>query len=70
MENNDMFNLFQPKRFVLSSVADPDPGSSAFLPQGSGIWDDFFPGSQILSMYQILDFSFKNGEKQEKYNFV
>jgi hypothetical protein len=26
-----------------SSVADPDPGSSAFLPPGSGIRDEFFP---------------------------
>jgi hypothetical protein len=27
------------------SVADPDPGSGAFLPPGSGIWirDEFFP---------------------------
>jgi hypothetical protein len=35
------------------SVADPDPGSGAFLPQGSGIRirDDFFPdlGSRILT---------------------
>jgi hypothetical protein len=32
-----------------TSVADPGPGSGAFLPQGSGIRDDFFPdpGSRI-----------------------
>jgi hypothetical protein len=31
-----------------TSVADPDPGSGAILPQGSGIRDEFFPdpGSQ------------------------
>jgi hypothetical protein len=29
------------------SVADPDPGSGAFLPQGSGIRDDFFSGYRI-----------------------
>jgi hypothetical protein len=47
-----------------SSVADPDPGSGAFLTQGSGsrIRDDFFPdpgsqirnlGSRILMTFQI-----------------
>jgi hypothetical protein len=53
-----------------SSVA--DPGSGAFLPQGSGIRDDFFPdpGSRILTTSQIQDFTFKNGEKHEKLNFV
>jgi hypothetical protein len=57
---------------VLISVADPDPGSGAFLPQGSGIRDDLFPdlGSRILTTSQIQDFTFKNGEKQEKLNFV
>jgi hypothetical protein len=30
--------------YVLSgSVADPDQGSGAFLPSGSGIRDEFFP---------------------------
>jgi hypothetical protein len=31
-----------------SIVVDPDPGSGAFLPQGSGIRNEFFPdpGSQ------------------------
>jgi hypothetical protein len=54
------------------SVADPDPGSGAFLPQGSGIRirDDFFSGSRILTTSQIQDFTFKNGEKQEKVNDV
>jgi hypothetical protein len=30
---------------VVFSVVDPDPGSVAFLPPGSGIWirDEFFP---------------------------
>jgi hypothetical protein len=41
-----------------------DPGS------GSGIRDDFFSGSRILTTSLILDFTFKNGEKQEKLNFV
>jgi hypothetical protein len=35
---------------VSNSVADPDPGSDAFLPQGSGIPD---LGSRILTMSQI-----------------
>jgi hypothetical protein len=52
------------------SVADPDPGSGAFLLQGSGIRDDFFSGSRILTTSQIQDFTFKNGEKQEKLNFI
>jgi hypothetical protein len=40
---------------VFSSVADPDPGSGAFLPQGSGIRDEFFPdpGSRIPNMTEI-----------------
>ena len=35
--------------FIMSSVADPDPGSDAFLTPGSGIRKRFFPdlGSQI-----------------------
>jgi hypothetical protein len=61
---------------LVSSVADPDPVH--FLPQGSGIRDDFFSGSRILTTSQIQDFTtsqiqdftFKNGEKQEKLNFV
>jgi hypothetical protein len=31
--------------YVPGSVADPDPGSGAFLPPGSGIRDGFFPDS-------------------------
>ncbi len=39
-----------------SSVADPDPGSGAFLTPGSGIWNRFFPdpGSQIHIFGSIL----------------
>jgi hypothetical protein len=38
---------------VLLSVADPDPGSGAFLTPGSGIRDRFFPdpGSRIPNPY-------------------
>ncbi len=38
---------------VLSSVADPDPGSGAFLTPGSGIRNMFFadPGSRIPNPY-------------------
>jgi hypothetical protein len=34
---------------IETSVADPDPGSDAFLPQGSGIRNELFPdpGSRI-----------------------
>jgi hypothetical protein len=31
------------KGWVRNSVADPDPGSGAFLTPGSGIWNSFFP---------------------------
>jgi hypothetical protein len=43
-----------------------DPGS------GSGIRDAFFPdpGSRILTPSQTQDFTFKNGEKLKKINFV
>ncbi len=36
-------------RYLLSSVADPDPGAGAFLTPGSGIRNRFFqdPGSRI-----------------------
>jgi hypothetical protein len=45
--------------FLEFSVADPDPGSGAFLPQGSGIRFDFFPdpGSRILDPYRVLKFN-------------
>jgi hypothetical protein len=35
------------------TISVPDPGSSAILPQGSGIRDDFFPdpGSRIPDPY-------------------
>jgi hypothetical protein len=54
-----------------TSVA--DPGSGAFLLQGSGSGMHFFrisdpydfPNSRYLQ-----DFTFKNDEKQEKLNFV
>ncbi len=38
---------------LTSSVADPDPGSGAFLTPGSGIRDGFFPdpGSRIPRPY-------------------
>ncbi len=38
-----------PTAFMTYSVADPDPGSGAFLTPGSGIRDRFFadPGSRI-----------------------
>jgi hypothetical protein len=51
---------------LFCSVADKDPVSGAFLPP------IFFPdlGSRILNTFQIQDFTFKNGEKQEKLNFV
>jgi hypothetical protein len=53
-------------------------GSGAFLPQGSGIriWDDIFSGSLISDPYHVpnsiylQDFTFKNGKKPEKLNFV
>jgi hypothetical protein len=45
------------KNFIITSVADPDPGSGAFLPQGSGIRirDNFFPdpGSRIPDPYDV-----------------
>jgi hypothetical protein len=47
-----------------------DPGS------GSGIRGDFFSGSRTSDTYHVpnsiylQDFTFKNGEKQEKLNFV
>jgi hypothetical protein len=61
-----------------TSVVDPDPGSGAFLPQGPGsrIRDDIFSGSRISDPYHVpnsiylQDFTFKNGEKQEKFIFV
>ncbi len=52
--NKTIFLLFSPKitQFLLPkfrSVADPDPGSGAFLTPGSGIRNRFFPdpGSRI-----------------------
>jgi hypothetical protein len=30
------------------SVADPDPGSDAFLIPGSGIWNRFFPNPDLI----------------------
>jgi hypothetical protein len=36
----------------MSSVAEPDPESGAFLTPGSGIWDEH-PGSATLLMSQI-----------------
>jgi hypothetical protein len=33
--------------FITDSVADPDPGSGAFLTPGSGIRNEFFSGSRI-----------------------
>jgi hypothetical protein len=51
-------------------IRDPVP----FYPKdpGSGSGMIFFPdlGSRILTTSQIQDFTFKNGEKQEKLNFV
>ena len=40
----------------LTSVADPDPGSGAFLTPGSGIRNRFFPdpGSQIHNSESLL----------------
>jgi hypothetical protein len=68
----EIFDLRKRSRDNTCSVADPDPGSGAFLPQGSGsgIREDFFSGSRILTTSQIQFFTFKNGEKQEKLNFV
>jgi hypothetical protein len=40
---------------IITSVADPDPGSGAFLPQGSGIRDEFFPDPG----FRILDSGFR-----------
>jgi hypothetical protein len=39
----------------ISIVADPDPGSGAFLPPGSGIWiqDEVFPGSWIQPLFLV-----------------
>jgi hypothetical protein len=68
------------KSLLVFSAADPDPGSGAFLPQGSGsgIRNYFFldPGSRIPDSYDVpksiylQGFTFKNGKKQEKLNFV
>jgi hypothetical protein len=58
---------------VANSVKDPDPVQ--FYPR-IRIRDDFFSGSRIPDSYHvsnsiyIQDFTFKNGEKQEKLNFV
>jgi hypothetical protein len=73
-------NLIRIQKSLKSSVANPDPGSGAFLPQGSGsgIRDPgwFFlpdPGSGIPDPYDVpnsiylQDFTFKNDQKQEKF---
>jgi hypothetical protein len=39
------------QKYLMSSVADPDPGSGVFLTPGSGIWDEH-PGSATLLMSQ------------------
>jgi hypothetical protein len=62
-DNTFFFNLDSELQPVLriratTSVADPDPGSGAFLPQGSRIRDEFFldPGSRIpypRSLYYV-----------------
>jgi hypothetical protein len=43
------------KKITTPGVADPDPGSGAFLPQGSGNRNEFFPdpGSRIPNMIKI-----------------
>jgi hypothetical protein len=53
------------------SVADPDPVTFYPKDPGSGSGMIFFPdpGSRILTTSQIQDFTFKNGEQQEKLNF-
>ncbi len=45
----EMDQLNPDPTLIGNSVADPDPGSGAFLTPGSGIWNRFFPdtGSQI-----------------------
>jgi hypothetical protein len=43
---------------------DPDPGSGMIFFRIPDL------GSRILTTSQIQDFTFKNGEKQEKLNFV
>jgi hypothetical protein len=44
---------------VFTSVADPDLGSGAFLPKGSGIRDDFFSGSRISDPGSLPRLKFK-----------
>jgi hypothetical protein len=65
--------LYKKKFYTSGSVADPDPGSGAFIPQGSGSGMIFFrirdPYDVPNSIY-LQDFTFKNGEKKEKSNFV
>jgi hypothetical protein len=38
----------EPQKIIQSSVADPDPGSGAFLPPGSGC---FYPRSRIRPIF-------------------
>jgi hypothetical protein len=50
LQEGQIYSVSSIKVINVYSVADPDSGSGAFLPQGSGIWDEFFPdpGSWIL----------------------
>jgi hypothetical protein len=49
-----------PKPIILESVADPDPGSGAFLTPGSGIWNTFFPdpGSRIPDLRSRIPYPY------------
>jgi hypothetical protein len=56
------------KRIFHSSVA--DPGSGAFLPQVSGMIFFRIPDPyHVPNSIYLQDFTFINGEKQEKLNF-
>jgi hypothetical protein len=48
-----------------------DPESGAFLPQGSGVRDDFFRIPDLVSLPRPNSIYLQDyGEKQEKLNFV
>jgi hypothetical protein len=71
--NSSMFKLnkesnFPQKPVLRIWIRDPVP----FYPKDPGWFFFRIPdlGSRILTTSQIQDFTLKNGEKQEKFNFV
>ncbi len=60
-----LVHIFSTRWWKYTSVADPDPGSVAFLTPGSGIRNRFFSGSRIPNPYfwELSDKKFYNSLK-------